>query len=89
MRFEKLNDCFIILQFAFLVSLIIFNKKYIIKTCPWCKEEFEVYSSKKTTYCSTDCSNKANIQKRMESEYNEFMQDMQNGIILGEQDLVC
>ena len=63
--------------------------KYIIKTCPWCKEEFEIYSSKKTTYCSTDCSNKANIQKRMESEYNEFMQDMQNGIILGEQDLVC
>jgi hypothetical protein len=54
------------------------------RVCAWCKEEYEIPSNKKTTHCSTDCSNKTNaLNRRRRRMYNEYVQDLQDSIDLG------
>ena len=45
----------------------------VTRKCAWCGEDYEIYSSKKTTHCSTDCSNKTNALRRKEKLKNEHV----------------
>lgn len=47
--------------------------KYEKRICEYCGETYEVYSSRKNRYCSTDCANKHRYNVKIEREFNELL----------------
>lgn len=50
--------------------------KYEKRVCEYCGEEYEIYSSRKNRYCSTDCANKHRYNVKIEREFDELLQNM-------------
>ena len=47
--------------------------KYEKRICEYCGQTYEVYSSRKNRYCSTDCANKHRYNVKIEREFNELL----------------
>lgn len=50
--------------------------KYEERVCEYCGETYEIYSSRKNRYCSTDCANKHRYNVKIERDFDELLQDM-------------
>ena len=50
--------------------------KYEERICEYCGRTYEVYSSRKNRYCSTDCANKHRYNVKIEREFDELLQNM-------------
>ena len=45
--------------------------KYEERICEYCGQTYEIYSSRKNRYCSTDCANKHRYNVKIEREVEE------------------
>ena len=50
--------------------------KYEERICEHCGQTYEIYSSRKNRYCSTDCANKHRYNVKIEREFDELLQNM-------------
>lgn len=50
--------------------------KYEERVCEYCGETYEIYSSRKNRYCSTNCANKHRYNVKIERDFDELLQDM-------------
>lgn len=50
--------------------------KYEERVCEYCGQTYEIYSSRKNRYCSTDCANKHRYNVKIERDFDELLQDM-------------
>lgn len=50
--------------------------KYEERVCEYCGQTYEIYSSRKNRYCSTDCANKHRYNVKIERDFDELLQNM-------------